>query len=225
MNPKKAEHLQLEKKKNMFFLTGLSIALCITLVGFEWRLFDISQDQGFNFGLTEPFEPLTPPVYIIKPSPPAPKRPIDIKIIDDKDIADLIEPINSELGLNEGYPIVDTPEEPIEAFEPEINIKSFADKMPEFPGGLEDMYAYLGENIKYPRFALENEIKGKVFVSFVVWIDGSIRNVKILRGIGGGCDEEAVRVVSKMPLWNPGKQGGKAVPVYFNLPIEFSIKN
>ena len=94
---------------------------------------------------------------------------------------------------------------------------------PEFPGGLSALSQYLASNIKYPQLAKENNITGKVFVSFVVEKDGSVGQVKILRDIGGGCGAEAVRVVKSMPKWKPGKQRGKPVRTQFNLPVDFSL--
>ena len=93
----------------------------------------------------------------------------------------------------------------------------------EFPGGMEAMYAYIVKNLKYPEAAKEKGIEGRVFVQFVIEKDGSISNVKILRGIGGGCDEAAKEMVEKMPKWKPGKQKGKPVRFQFTLPIKFEL--
>lgn len=94
----------------------------------------------------------------------------------------------------------------------------------EFPGGLDSMYAYIVKNLKYPELAKEKGIEGRVFVQFVIEKDGSISNVKILRGIGGGCDEAAVEMVKNMPKWKPAKQRGKPVRCQFNLPIKFELQ-
>ena len=106
--------------------------------------------------------------------------------------------------------------------EPEIF--TIVEEMPGFPGGDEKLFKYLGENIKYPAMAKDAGIKGVVYVTFVVKEDGSIDGVKVLRGIGGGCDEEAMRVVKSMPKWKPGKQRGKNVRVQYNLPIRFTLR-
>jgi TonB family protein len=95
---------------------------------------------------------------------------------------------------------------------------------PEFPGGMEALTKYLSENIKYPEQAKKDKIQGKVYISFVVEKDGSVADAKVLRGIGGGCDEEALRVVNAMPKWTPGKQRGEAVRVQFNLPVAFKLQ-
>lgn len=96
--------------------------------------------------------------------------------------------------------------------------------LPEFPGGQEAMMRFIVKNIDYPLFAKENGIEGKVFTQFVVGKDGKLRNLKVLRGIGGGCDKEALRVLKQMPAWKPGTQRGKAVSVMFTLPFYFKLK-
>jgi protein TonB len=97
------------------------------------------------------------------------------------------------------------------------------EQQPSFPGGEAARLKYFGQNIKYPQEAREMNIQGTVYVGFVVEPNGSISNIKILRGIGGGCDEEAMRMVSGMPDWNPGKQRGRAVRVQFNLGVRFTL--
>ncbi len=105
----------------------------------------------------------------------------------------------------------------------EDTIFKVVEKMPLFNQGKDELYSYLGKNIKYPDEAKEKGIQGTVYVTFVVEKNGSITNVKILRGIGAGCDEEAVRVVKSMPKWTPGYQDGKPVRVVFNLPIKYKL--
>ncbi|MCQ2326506.1 MAG: energy transducer TonB [Bacteroidales bacterium] len=97
------------------------------------------------------------------------------------------------------------------------------EEYPEFPGGMEALMDFLSKNIKYPEAAKEQGIEGRVFVTFVVEKNGSVNNVKVVRDIGGGCGEEAARVVKMMPKWKPGKQNGKVVRTQFNLPIKFSL--
>lgn len=106
---------------------------------------------------------------------------------------------------------------------PDSPLFTVVEEMPQFPGGEEARMKYMQENIKYPVDAKKKGIQGKVFVSFVVEKDGKVSDVKVLRGIGGGCDEEAVRVISNMPDWIPGKQKGEAVRVQFNTPIHFTL--
>ncbi len=116
-------------------------------------------------------------------------------------------------GTGKGKPIaVDT--------KPELP-RRFVEQMPLFNG---DITAYLAGNVRYPEPARENGIEGRVIVEFVVNEDGTVSNARVAKGIGGGCDEEALRVVAGMPKWRPGKQNGNAVKVYFNLAVKFVLQ-
>jgi periplasmic protein TonB len=97
------------------------------------------------------------------------------------------------------------------------------EQSPEFANGVKAMYQFLSDNMKYPAVARENNIEGTVYVGFVVGKDGTIRDVKVKRGIAGGCNEEAIRVVELMPKWNPGKQNGRPVSVAYTIPIKFKL--
>jgi protein TonB len=99
------------------------------------------------------------------------------------------------------------------------------EEMPEFPGGANELSKFISTNIQYPATAKENGIEGIVYVNFIIETDGSIRNIRVLRGIPRcpECDLEALRVTRLMPAWKPGKQRGKTVPVSFALPIKFTI--
>lgn len=103
-------------------------------------------------------------------------------------------------------------------------IFNVVETMPEFPGGEQALREFLAANLVYPQEAKEKKIEGRVFVTFVVEADGSISNIKVLRDIGGGCGDEAVRVIKLMPKWKPGAQRGKAVRTQFNLPIKFTLQ-
>ena len=105
----------------------------------------------------------------------------------------------------------------------EDTVYQIAEEMPVFPGGEQAMMKFVAENINYPQEAKDKEIAGRVFVSFVVEKDGSVDEVKVMRGIGGGCDEEVVRVVKAMPKWKPGKQAGKPVRVNYMMPFNFKL--
>ncbi len=122
-----------------------------------------------------------------------------------------------EIKIEEYVPI----DEEVE--EEEAQIFTVVESMPGFPGGEAARIKYLNDNIKYPQMARESGIQGRVFVTFVVEKDGHVTDVRVLRGIGGGCDEEAVRVIKNMPRWNAGKQRGKPVRVQFNMPILFKL--
>lgn len=132
-----------------------------------------------------------------------------------------IEDIVGE-DLPDAIDIRDIPE-PI-VVEPEPEVFTFVEQMPSFPGGVKAMNQFIADNLVYPVVAQEQGIQGRVVIRFVVGTDGNIGNVEVQRGFDKNCDNEAVKVVKKMPRWTPGKQNGKNVPVYFTLPIVFRLK-
>ena len=110
-----------------------------------------------------------------------------------------------------------------EEVEEEEEVFMVIEEDPEFPGGTDSLIAFIQRNLHYPDEAKLNKIEGKVFITFIIEVDGSVSNIKVLRDIGGGCGAEAVRVVKLMPKWKPGRQRGKAVRTQFNLPIHFVL--
>ena len=101
---------------------------------------------------------------------------------------------------------------------------TIVEEMPEFPGGQQALFAYLGSNISYPDEAIRKGVEGVVYVAFTVEKDGSVNDVDIVRGIGAGCDEEVVRLVRSMPAWKPGTQKGTPVSVRYNMPVKFTLR-
>lgn len=101
----------------------------------------------------------------------------------------------------------------------------YVEQMPEFPGGEAALMTYILKNVKYPEEAIKNHTQGKVWVTFVVAKDGSIRDARVLRELGNGCSDEALRVVKNMPKWEPGKQNGKAVNTQFTIPVNFALSD
>ncbi len=133
--------------------------------------------------------------------------------------------IKSEPGEGDGVVYHITPQQGFRFLaEPDNDsIYQIVEQMPKFPGGESALMEYVSKNVVYPEEAKEKEIQGRVFIGFVVEKDGSIGEVKVLRGIGGGCDEEAVRVIKGMPKWKPGMQKGKPVRVSYQIPIYFKL--
>jgi len=225
MEAKKTEKADLENKKSLFFQIGLIIALLVVFVAFEYKSYDkITVDITSRAVDDTPEEIIPITEQKVKPPPPPPPKQVtkitivedDVEVEDDIEI-DVEADDNSE--MEEYIPQEIEEEEIVEA-----EIFTVVEAMPEFPGGMGKLMAYLGNNIKYPPLAKESGIQGRVFINFVVEPDGSISNVKVLRGIGGGCDEEAIRVVEAMPKWKPGMQRGKPVRVSYNLPVKFTLQ-
>lgn len=227
MEPKKHESLDLERKRPLFFNIGLAISLGLTIVAFNWKApYD-------PIDLTEPkdiFEPtyIIPATKISQPEPPKPKvekkevkKSLQPPIIIESEVVDKLmeEPvIDMETDLTEL--IESDPGMPEEIIETTFEI---VETMPEFPGGIEAFYKYIGNNMDYPSAARRMGIEGRVFVQFVIDKDGNVTEATAVRGIGAGCDEEAVRVLENAPKWNPGKQRGRAVKVRMIVPINFSL--
>ena len=106
---------------------------------------------------------------------------------------------------------------------PEHDVYQIVEQMPEFPNGQEALMLYIAKQVKYPAEAKKAGAQGRVFIGFIVEPDGSLSDFKVLRGIGYGCDEEALRVVKSMPKWQPGMHRGKAVRVQYLVPVNFKL--
>ena len=111
----------------------------------------------------------------------------------------------------------------IEKAAEDVEIYGMVEEMPCFRGGEQKLFEFIGNNVVYPQEAKEAGIEGKVFVEFYIEGDGTVCDAKVLRGLGYGCDEEALRVIGLMPKWRPGKQRGKAVRVRYTLPVTFKL--
>ena len=133
------------------------------------------------------------------------------------DVAETVVATTTQEGEN-----VDAP--PPLPVEEEVFDLAAVQEQPEFPGGMEKMYEFMGKTQKYPDMEYEAGIQGKVYVQFTVAKDGSIEEAKVLRSVSAGLDKEALRMVKSMPKWSPGKMGGKAVKCRFNLPVVFKLK-
>jgi protein TonB len=220
---KKSAKADLESKKTLFVEIGMVLALAAILFAFEWKSYEkIEIDLGQRVVDDTPEEMIEITQHEKPPPPPAPPQQTTvIEIVeDDMEIEDEIEidvEADQETEVQEYVPVEEEEEEE------EAQIFTVVEAMPGFPGGDAARMKYLAENIKYPQMARESGIQGRVFVTFVVEKDGSVTDVRVLRGIGGGCDEEAIRVIKNMPKWVPGKQRGKPVRVQFNMPILFKL--
>jgi len=129
----------------------------------------------------------------------------------------------AEQGSSGNNTSADSLKESTDSEETEAEPFMYVEQMPTFPGGTEAMYSYVYKELKYPAIARENGIAGQVIVQFVVSKEGEIQKAKVVRGIGGGCNEEALRIVNSMPKWNPAMHNGRTVAVTFTLPIKFSL--
>lgn len=229
MEIKKTSKANLENKKSRWLLVGYVIVLVFMFVAFEWSKRDVKIDM--SGALTENvFEldmeiPITDQKELITPPPPVTPAIVEILTIvtDESNVEETTIASSEELGEKvEIKPIAITTDESVPV---EDEIFEIVEENPEFlNGGMVGLLQYLGKNINYPTIAIENGTEGRVTVQFIVNKDGSIVDVKVLRGIDPYLDKEAVRVISSMPKWKPGKQRGKAVRCKYTVPVMFKLQ-
>jgi protein TonB len=230
MDPRKTEKADLESKRSLFVQIGLIVVLAIILLAFEWKQYERAK---LELGVRDNVEVIEEVVIqteqeVAKPPAPAPPPQTTILEIVDNDVT--VDDISIDAETDENTQMeeyVAPPPSSVEVKDEEIveaEIFTVVEESPSFPGGEEARIRFLQENIEYPQMARESGIQGTVYMTFVVEPSGSVSAVRVLRGIGGGCDEEAVRVIQKMPKWNPGKQRGKPVRVQFTMPIKFTLQ-
>ena len=229
MELKKNPKVNLENWKTIFVEVGLVLALGVILAAFEWTSSDgINTDfaQSQEVVVEEEMMPITQQEEVKPPPPPEPvKQVIEmINIVDDDvDISDDLDLFENEFSEAVSVKIVEFSYEEKEAEEEEIFV--IVEHMPSFQGGdLTKFRDFVHKNLKYPEIAAENGIQGRVILSFVVEANGTLSNVKVLRGVDPAIDKEAIRVVESSPKWSPGQQRGKPVRVSFNMPIIFVLQ-
>ncbi len=218
-------------KKNPFgkinLLIGFICSLGLVLIAFEWNTSEIVTPRPYDSNevvyMAEDVLPITYQQKQVRVQPPSPNYFEALDIVED------------EVVLEDPLDIIDETDE----YTPfkEVDLTDFGEttdvaeevtfvavqNMPEFPGGKDALMAYLSKNVKYPRLAMDHGVDGTVVVRFVVWKDGSIRNVEVVKGVHPDLDKEAVRVITNMPTWKPGRQQGSNVSVYFTIPVRFVL--
>lgn len=228
---KKSDKANLEKNISLYFLMGTVVALSLIFVAFEWGNKEIKVSDIQTKQVIEEIEDIQiTPQEENTPPPPAPDQPVVVEQI--QVVEDNVEVANVEIAsVDDAFDKLQntfTPPAPVQRSQEEVaedtQIFEFLEEMPEFPGGQAAMMKWLSENVKYPAIATENNIQGRVMVSFVVERDGSISNVKVVRGVDPSLDKEAVRLINDMPKWKPGMQTGKPVRARFNIPVTFKLR-
>lgn len=229
MEVKKSEKASLENKRFLFVEIGFVVALLITLGAFEYTTKE-KKAATLTAENTEVAEEEIIPITQDTPPPPpeAPKIPIisdQIDIVDD-DIAVEDNFMNIDDNGDLGVEIRDYIEEVEEEVVEEETIPfQLVEEKPKFQGGDANAFsAWVAKNLVYPEIAKENGVQGRVMLQFTVNPDGSVSNVKVLRGVDASLDKEAVRVVSSSPKWTPGKQRDRAVKVSYTFPVIFQLR-
>lgn len=222
MENKKNPEKDLQRTRSQYLALGMVISLALAITAFEWRteqaqidLFDQLDQQFVDEDII--LQTVQPP-----PEPPKPKVVLT-KVIE---TTEEVEPPENLVILEpEEY----DPGEIVITYEPEPEpveeIMTFVEEMPSPVGGMEAFYGFLSKKMKYPKQARRMGMEGKVYVQFVIDEEGKMTDLVVAKGIGAGCDEEALRVMKLAPQWNPGKQRGRPVKVRMIVPIYFRLSN
>jgi len=217
-----------EKSRFILFEISMIITLILVLSAFNWKSYDRQRFPDYYRTADDTPEELAPVTVQKRPEPPRINRPVvvhTINIVDDSFEVDDDFIIDAEADPLDTMPVyIPMPVLKGEEGPAEEEIFTVVESAPEFPGGEAAFYEFLRKNVKYPDMAKAAGISGKVYITFVVEKDGSITDVRLLRGIGGGCDEEALRVISNMPSWKPGLQRNHPVRVQFVVDIKFILE-
>lgn len=235
MESKKSDKANIERRRTSILLVGMVCATSTVLMSFEYASYKLTGDKdlvGLNEEVVEVWEfqpqieeqsssaaveqPVEPEYVAPDPEPEPDPNPTPDPDPDPQPLP----PIPGPPGDGEGLvpvrvTVIDSLADPVD----------FADEMPEYPGGIQEMYKFIGKNIVYPEACYSNDIQGKTYVQFTVEKDGSITDIKIIGSVHKLMDKESSRVVGLMPKWKPGKVKGKSVRVNFKLPINFKIEN
>lgn len=213
------------KENNLFFAMGVIVALSVLLVAFEWSSTrPIPKVYSSEMPVPEELD-----IDLTRRTPEPPKPQIEPpEVVAPDEIVAVDDPVeHQEIFFTENQPeapkVVVAPAAPRFVEEPVESPLDFAEVSPTFIGGQAALMKFLSDNMRYPQVDIEMGNEGRVICTFVVEKDGSITDIKVLRGVSRDIDKEAIRVISEMPHWKPGFQNGRAVRVKFTLPIHFKI--
>ena len=232
MEIKKDPQADLEHIKTTYWLTGLVGILAIFFIALEWtNVTRRASNLGFGNDIIEEEEEIVMTVQNNTPPPPPPPPMPDVieeltVVEDDVEVAE-IEMQSTEDDANTTVEVMQQVVEtgPAEEEDAEANtIFTVVEQEPEFPGGTKALMEFISKNLRYPAFAAENGIQGRVTLSFVVEKDGSVTDIQEMRSPSEDLTKEAKRVVQSMPKWKPGKQRGKPVRVKYMLPVTFRLQ-
>jgi protein TonB len=226
-NAKKYPFADLERYRFLSMNVGLVISLGIVLTAFEWKSpidlklpsldAEFTSEEMVNVPITKQETP-PPPSQKILTNP-------EVKIVEDDKVIEKMEvkfeTENPEEAVSANPVKIETPEPEAEVVEDDFVLVAEVNAEPE--GGMEGLLKYLAKNIKYPRQAQKLGVEGKVLVQFMVNKDGSLSDFSVLKGVGAGCDEEAMRVLRESKAWKPAKQRGRAVKQRIVLPVVFKL--
>lgn len=227
MELKKNPKYDLNNKMGMLRNLGLTISLLAVIVVFEMPA--RGDDEIIDLGVldNEAVEVIDVPPTT-QPPPPPPKMltvPEIVEVPDEEEIEEDIE-IDLDVEVTEITVVEDLIFAPVDMNDEKADeVFVIVEEQPSFPGGMKAFYELMGDKIRYPSMARRTQVQGRVFIEFIVEKNGVLTGIKVVKGIGAGCDEEAIRVLKTVPRFNPGKQRGVPVRVKMVLPIYFRLAN
>ena len=223
MEAKKTDSADLTKKSGFFLSIGLIFTMVLVVTAFEWKQYEenLVDLQGKNMNTFEETMEV-PPTEQPPPPPPAVQQPQVVEVPDEEEIKEDIK-VNLDVEVTDQTKIEEIVVQAAEPEEETDQVFTIVEESATPKGGMAAFYKFVGDKIKYPPQARRMGIEGRVFVEFVIGKDGTLSEVRAIKGIGAGCDEEAVRIVQSAPAWNPGKQRGKPVKQRYTLPIIFKL--
>lgn len=224
MENKKNPQVDLSRKSGLFMNIGLVVSLSFVLFAFEYKSFEdgsLLELATINEKFDEMIE--IPPTIQPPPPPPIIRQPEITVVEDEEEIEDEIEIIfDTEMTDDTEIDEILELDEPTDNFDENATFL-FVEHQPTFDGGYSAFYKFINKKLRYPSQARRMGIQGKVFLNFVIDKEGNITSIKVIRGIGAGCDEAAIKALQSAPKWNPGKQRGIPVKVSMSLPITFKL--
>jgi len=219
----KSNKANLEKKRGLFFQLGLIIAFSLLLFAFEWGSAINNTTVNYQLAGIDLETEITPITRHKELKPPLPKEYVKFEVIKDtEEPKKEIEIVSVDIDPDEGYRIPEI-ELDKETDHGDPIIWGVTEVPPKFPGGMKGLQHVLAKNTKYPNIAIENDMQGKVYVRFVINEKGEVEDAYVIRSVYPILDKEALRVVRSLQNWEPGKQGGKPVKVWFTVPIVFVL--
>lgn len=236
MELKKNPKADLTRNSGLYFVIGLVLVMALTYIAFEWKTYDDENNFDYTMNVEDTLDEEVPMTEQIKtpPPPPPPAAPEIIEVVEDEE--EVEETVIESTETSQEEEVIEVADVEVEEVEEDIDVPfAVIQDVPIFPGcenepknKLRDcfnsmMQKHIGKNFRYPEIAQEMGVQGRVNVMFVIQKDGSIGNVR-MRGPDKNLEEEAARIISKLPKMTPGKQRGRPVRVPFSIPITFKLQ-
>ncbi|MGC1516662.1 MAG: energy transducer TonB [Maribacter sp.] len=234
MEPKKNPKADLTTNSSLYFVVGLFVVMLFTFIAFEWKTYDETNNYDISMNVDDLLDEEVPMTEQIKtpPPPPPPAAPEIIEVVEDEE--EVEETVIESTETSQEEEIVAVDDVIVDEVEEDVDVPfAVIEDVPVFPGCEsaadkracfnEMIQKHIGKNFRYPEIAQEMGVQGRVSVMFVIQKDGSIGNVR-MRGPDKNLEEEAARIINKLPKMTPGKQRGRAVRVPFSIPINFKLQ-